>query len=241
MLEAINKVRELQGEHGALRKRELLRKYKDDDNFCKLLYYALNPMLTYKISESTLRRRTQYDPKITLTMCDIFDVCETLSKRKALDDVTIYQATSFLSCLETEEAEFYIELLSKTLRLGVTAKTVNKEIPGLIPEWEVQQSFPIDRYPIPDGTWFSLTQKLNGVRATCYKGKLYARSGVPFDGLDHITNEFSPDVLDEFVFDGELTLRDKNGLSDNEAFRIATGLVNSDSVDKTAILTLFQR
>ena len=37
MLEAINKVRELQGEHGALRKRELLRKYKDDDNFCKLL------------------------------------------------------------------------------------------------------------------------------------------------------------------------------------------------------------
>lgn len=33
MLEAINKVRELQGEHGALRKRELLRKYKDDDNF----------------------------------------------------------------------------------------------------------------------------------------------------------------------------------------------------------------
>ena len=130
MLEAINKVRELQGEHGALRKRELLRKYKDDDNFCKLLYYALNPMLTYKISESTLRRRTQYDPKITLTMCDIFDVCETLSKRKALDDVTIYQVTSFLSCLETEEAEFYIELLSKTLRLGVTAKTVNKEIHG---------------------------------------------------------------------------------------------------------------
>lgn len=44
MLEAINKVRELQGEHGALRKRELLRKYKDDNNFCKLLYYALNPM-----------------------------------------------------------------------------------------------------------------------------------------------------------------------------------------------------
>ena len=235
MLEAINKVRELQGEHGALRKRELLRKYKDDDNFCKLLYYALNPMLTYKISESTLRRRTQYDPKITLTMCDIFDVCETLSKRKALDDVTIYQVTSFLSCLETEEAEFYIELLSKTLRLGVTAKTVNKEIHGLIPEWEVQQSFPIDRYPIPDGTWFSLTQKLNGVRATCYKGKLYARSGVSFDSLDHIINEFSHDILDEFVFDGELTLRNKDTLSDNEAFRIATGLVNSDSVDKTAI------
>ena len=64
---------------------------------------------------------------------------------------------------------------------------------------------------------------------------MYARSGVSFDGLDHIINEFSHDILDEFVFDGELTLRNKDTLSDNEAFRIATGLVNSDSVDKTAI------
>ena len=40
------------------------------------------------------------------------------------------------------------------------------------------------------------------------------------------------------VFDGELTLADKTGLTDNEAFRKATGIINADigTCDKTAIL-----
>ena len=86
------------------------------------------------------------------------------------------------------------------------------------------------------GTWFALTQKLNGVRATFYKGKLYARSGVPYEGLDHITDILSSNkTFSGLVFDGELTLIDKGDLSDNEAFRKATGIINSDDVDKTAI------
>ena len=57
---------------------------------------------------------------------------------------------------------------------------------------------------------------------------------MPFEGLDHIIQEFSWDNGYDFVFDGELTLRDKGTLSDNEAFRMATGIVNSDG-DKTCI------
>lgn len=130
--------------------------------------------------------------------------------------------------------EFYRKLLSKTLRLGVTAKTVNKVIPGLIPEWEVQQAYPIESHPIKEGAWFSLTQKLNGVRATYYKGELIARSGIPYEGLDHITSVLNFED-DSYVFDGELTLLDKGDLSDNEAFRAATGIINSDSPHKTQI------
>ena len=70
--------------------------------------------------------------------------------------------------------------------------------------------------------------------ATYYKGKLYARSGVPFEGLEHITNGFAWDKENLFVFDGELLLSDKGSLNDNEAFRTATGIINSDG-DKTSI------
>lgn len=234
MLSAIEAINVLRHESGALKKQEILRGFKDNENFRKLLYYALNPMLTYKVSERTLTRQTQYDPAITLTLCDIYEICETLSKRKALDDATVYQVTAFLSVCSPVEQELYTKLLAKTLRLGVTAKTVNKVIPHLVPEWEVQQAYPIDEYPLKDGVWFTLTQKLNGVRATYYKGKLYARSGVPYEGLDHIT-----DVLnfedDSYVFDGELTLLDKGSLSDNEAFRKATGIINSEATHKTCV------
>lgn len=236
MNQAIFLIQELQKENSALKKQQLLREHKENEKFCRLLYYALNPLLTYKISEQTLRRPLRNRTEITLTMCDIFEVCEILAARKALDDATVYQVCSFIQTVRApNEAEMYIKLLSKTLRLGVTAKTVNKVIPGLIPEWEVQQAYPIDKYPLKAGVWFSLSEKLNGVRATYYKGQLYARSGIPYTGLEHITNEFAWDTTNGLVLDGELTLKDKGELSDNEAFRVATGIINSDAVDKTAI------
>lgn len=121
------------------------------------------------------------------------------------------------------------------MRLGVTAKTVNKVIPDLIPEWEVQQAYPIEKYPIKDGAWFSLSQKLNGARATYYHGHLYARSGEVYENLDHIIDELEKFGDLGFAFDGELTLLDKGELSDNEAFRVATGIINSESDDKTRV------
>lgn len=226
----------LQSMRGTIEKTEFIKANAANDEFRSFLYYALNPLLTYKVSEQTLKEVSVYDQRITLTFTDIFSVCDALSQRKAVDDATLYQVRAFLSLVRNDdEREMYIKLLAKTVRLGVTAKTVNKIIPGLIPEWEVQQAYPIDKCPIPDGTWFSLTQKLNGVRATYYKGQLIARSGVPFTGLEHITNEFAWDTTNGVVLDGELTLADKGTLSDNEAFRVATGIINSDSVDKTRI------
>lgn len=53
-----------------------------------------------------------------------------------MDDDTLAQVKALLRTCGDDERELYIQLLSKTLRLGVTAKTVNKEIPGLIPVWE---------------------------------------------------------------------------------------------------------
>lgn len=219
---------------GAKAKQEFVRAHANDEIFCRLLYYALNPMLTYNVSEDTLRNRIPgaWQPN---DYKNIFEICDMLASRKGVDDYTLDTVCSFLRVRNLEEQELYIKLLSKTLRLGVTAKTINKIIPGLIPEWEVQQAYPIDKYPVAEGTEFWLTQKLNGVRATFYNGKLIARSGVPYKGLDALISEIERLPLGAYVLDGELTLKDKGSLSDNEAFRVATGILNSDDVNKTAI------
>jgi DNA ligase-1 len=219
---------------GAKAKQEFVRAHTNDEIFCRLLYYALNPMLTYNVSEDTLRNRIPgaWQPN---DYKNIFEICDMLASRKGVDDYTLDTVCSFLRVRNLEEQELYIKLLSKTLRLGVTAKTINKIIPGLIPEWEVQQAYPIDKYPVAEGTEFWLTQKLNGVRATFYNGKLIARSGVPYKGLDALISEIERLPLGAYVLDGELTLKDKGSLSDNEAFRVATGILNSDDVNKTAI------
>lgn len=234
----LNTILELANTVGTNAKVDVLKKYSDDTNFCKLLFYTLNPLLTYNLSEKTLH---DFDKNIIkdvddISFADIFECCEYLSRLRKLDDATIREVKLFLyKYCNDDEREVYIKILSKTLRLGVTAKTVNKVIPNLIPVWEVQQAFPIDKYPIKDDQEFWLTEKLNGVRATFYDGKLIARSGVPFSGLDHIIKEISWVNVAGFVLDGELTLKNKGELSDNEAFRVTTGILNSKNVNKTGI------
>lgn len=234
----VDSILELQSASGANTKIAILKKYRDNEWFRNFLYYALNPLLSYNLSERTLRNLCGEKMKDVKQMFfkNIFDCCEYLSRLRGIDDATTRQVASLLSSFPEEEREIYIKLLAKTIRLGVTAKTVNKVITTLIPEWEVQQAFPIDKYPIKDGTEFWLTQKLNGVRATLYRGELIARSGQPYTGLEHILNAVGKwSDASGVVLDGELTLKDKGELSDNEAFRMAAGILNSDAENKTRI------
>ncbi len=229
----------LQTISGTKDKQKFIKDHANDDGFKNFLYYALNPMLSYNLSEVTLRKEDESIPNTGYRpFKDIFECCEYLSRLRGLDDATIRQVKMFLKATPEDARELYIKLLSKTLRLGVTAKTVNKVIPNLIPEWEIQQAYPIEKYPIKKGTYFWLSQKLNGTRATYYNGKLIARSGIPYTGLDHITDELGWTQGRGIVLDGELTLKDefKEGLTDNEAFRKATGIINADdNVNKTMI------
>lgn len=228
----------LQSLNGANKKVQFLREHREDEWLKRFLYYALNPLLTYNLSEKTLREENEDAVANTklVFFTDIFQCCEYLSRLRAMDDATVRQVKSLIyHHYRKKEREIYIKLLSKTLRLGVTAKTVNKVMPNLIPEWEVQQAYPIDKYPVEEGAEFWLTQKLNGARATYYNGQLVARSGLAYKGLEHIIQELYWIRGSGFVLDGELTLRDKGNLSDNEAFRVATGIINSDDKDKTRI------
>ena len=235
MNDAVSAIYALQKANGAIAKKKVVEHHRDDPKFCELLYYALHPLLSYKVSEKTLRdARPLYDDMVYTSIAGI---CKDLASRKALDNLTVRYVKGFLDELPKEESELYIKLLAKKLRLGVTGKTVNKVIPNLIPEWDVQQAYPIEKYPLMPGEWFALSEKLNGVRATYYRGKLYARSGDEHKGMDHIEDDIHDNVGVDMVFDGELTLADKCGLSDNEAFRKATGIINADigTTDKTVI------
>lgn len=230
----------LQSITGANAKCEFIKAHRDDIYFKRFLYFALNPMLTYNISKKSIDKlmaEENFDGQKLIFFNDIFECCEHLSRLRGMDDATLRQVKMLLNVKypEMDERDLYIQLLSKKVRLGIASKTINKIIPNLIPEWEVQQAYTVEKYPLRDGTEFWLTQKLNGARATLYEGQLLARSGMPYKGLEHITDALSWLRVAGFVADGELTLKDKGDLSDNEAFRVSTGILNSDNVNKTVI------
>ena len=89
-----------------------------------------------------------------------------------------------------------------------------------------------------ENEWFSLSQKLNGVRGTFFDGKLISRQGKEFNGLDHILADISKLLCleqEDSVLDGELIRKNTDGLSDNENFRLTTGIINQEDADKTSI------
>jgi DNA ligase-1 len=103
-------------------------------------------------------------------------------------------------------------------------------------DWKVQLAYSYTGNELKPGEWFSLSEKVNGVRATYFDKNLVSRSGKTIIGVEHIL-----DVLEiltravyskyqcHFVFDGELRLQDTftDGLDDNEIFKASAGIANS--------------
>ncbi|BED91700.1 MAG: hypothetical protein Pg6B_04470 [Candidatus Azobacteroides pseudotrichonymphae] len=101
--------------------------------------------------------------------------------------------------------------------------------------WKVQLAHKFEKKKLKENEWFSLSEKINGVRGTYYKGKIYSRQGKEISGLDHILDAIDDLNLPNMVFDGELVRENLENLPDNENFRIGTGIINSNEEFKTEI------
>jgi DNA ligase-1 len=156
-------------------------------------------------------------------------------------DEVIANIRHFLASQEPDMREFLSSIITKSAKIGCDIKSVNKAFgKNYIPQWEVQQSYTLEKAPLKDDEWFSLSLKLNGVRGTFFDGKIISRQGKEFFGLEHITNDIAqlfPNPED-IVLDGELIRKNTDGLSDNENFRIGTGLLSADDTDKSSIMLI---
>jgi DNA ligase-1 len=163
---------------------------------------------------------------------------EYLLRSNTGSDEVVANMRRFLADAPQEMRGFYESIITKTARIGCDAKSVNKAFgEEFIPQWDVQQSYSIEKTPLKKGEWFSLSEKLNGVRGTYFEGAILSRQGKEFSGLGHIIDDLSALFadLDGWVVDGELVRRNDDGLTDNENFRIGTGIIGQDDCDKSCI------
>ncbi|MCL2201476.1 MAG: hypothetical protein FWB75_05875 [Oscillospiraceae bacterium] len=218
----------------SLAKKDIILKNEGNEHFLKLVNYLLNPFLITGISAKKVSKETDKLP--TRSFESFSDLMEYLFENNTGSDEIIANIRKFLSCAEPDLQEFYISIITKSAKLGCDIKSVNKALGReFIPQWEVQQSYNIEKAPIKEDEWFTLSQKLNGVRGTFFEGKIISRQGKEFAGLDHITEDIGkifPDP-DNWVLDGELVRENTEGLADNENFRIGTGLLSQDDADKS--------
>lgn len=218
-------------------KKEIISKYKDNEYVCQFLQFLLDKLIVTGISTKKLSRIVN---PVDAPFCEtILSLASYLSKNNTGSDKDIFVAQEYLDYLSEDiDKNLMKKIITKSLKLGIDTKIVNTVIPGLIKVHEVQQAVALQNAKIKPGEWICLSQKLNGNRATYIDGQLLSRQGKEFSNLQHIKDELSElnSLFEQdMVFDGEIIRKNIDNVSDNENFRIGTGVLNSDDEDKTCL------
>lgn len=217
-------------------KKQLLAEKRNDGNVKKFLDYLLNPFFVTGISEKRISKEI---PKTsTIQFSSFHELMPYIRENHTGSDDILANVQVFLEGTEDELRSFYIGIITKSIRIGCDVKTVNEALGfELIPQWEVQQAYQIGKLKMNENEWFSLSQKLNGVRGTYFDGKLISRQGKEFNGLDHILADIKRLIpnSEEWVIDGELIRKNIDHVSDNENFRLTAGIINQEDGNKSLI------
>ena len=238
---------ELQKTSSTLEKQSILKQNENNILFKEVLKFLLDPMVVTGISQKKINKEINPIP-LGVNLCDLIskssaetlkDLLNYIKEHNTGTDIDIAYIQFYIKYLTDNEIIrlFLKSIITKSLKLGIDVKTANKVYgKDFIPTLDVMLGTSIEKCKIPQGTWFSISQKLNGSRCFYYKGKLYTRQGKVYTGCEHIIEDIKQ--LDdyynfdaEWVYDGELVLKD-NSLTDSEAFQKGVGIANSDKENK---------
>ena len=232
MEEVIKIIKQLQNTSGTNDKIQILKDNKDNQLLKDVLYYTYNPFMKYGMSEKTINPINNDYPK----EIDIFHLLHFLAITN-INDKSRHNVNLFLGNTKIEgEQDLYIMMILKDLRCNISTKLINKAIPKLIPEFKIQQAYPIDKYRSKLKGWFALETKENGINGSVLNNQMISRQGKVMEGFDHIINQLNQLGLDNYYFNGELVRKNVNPtVSNGENFRLTTSIVNSDDIDKSNI------
>jgi DNA ligase-1 len=229
VIELFEKIKNTSGSND---KKEIIAANKDNELFKKCLVFLLDGNLVTGISDKKIKKDIWISDYL-LKLDTFGDVIDYLKDNNTGTDKNVLTVQMFINSQPEEYREFYSEMVTKKYRLGVDAKTVNKIIPGLIPVFDVMLGTSVERVKLNGNERIFISRKLNGTRASFVGNKMMTRQGKEYNGLNHIIVDLQKLVGTETFVDGELVYKNKEGLSDSQAFQLGTGLAMSKSDDKS--------
>ena len=230
MKEVINIINQLRNESSTNGKIKILKDNKDNELLKKVLEYTYNPFKKYGVTEKVLIPTNEEFNNI-----ELFQLLDLLSNSN-INDSLRKTVNSFLGSIQfKEERDLYVCMLLKDLRCNISTKLINKAIPKLIPEFNIQQAYPIDKYYPKKNEWHVLEEKLNGINGSVLNDNMISRQGKIINGLQHIIEQLNKTSFNGYYFNGELVRKNIDNISNGENFRETTSIVNSDDTDKSCI------
>ena len=214
---------ELNATNSKNNKIEIIKSHKNDKFITKVLHYTYNPYFKYNVSSANCKKNSD--------LCDmnfmnesIFELLDDLKNRVYTGHDAIAMVNGFIVSNQEHE-DLIFNILDKNLKTR-TESSINKAIPGLVPEFKVALAQPYDKQAkkvdFETQEWFA-SRKLDGVRCLAIVDEtggcsLWSRQGNQFETLNNVAKDVEAfckhNNKHSIVFDGEICMMDENGNED---------------------------
>lgn len=246
-LHLVDVLQELKRTNTRAAKAQIIKDNAETPYFKDALKFLLDSFEVVGISTKKIQKDLSPIGDIT----ELPDILKYLSTHSTGKDEDVATVKGFLSTFDDEDPiyrETFTQLITKTLSLGVSAKTVNEQYGDkFISTFSVQLAFQYNKKisTYDDESLFYVTQKLDGHRALTIVEPIgnrigittYTRKGQQYDGLTELhTNimEFLKQNIrtlqfpQGFILDGELLLQNSDNSSTVELFQKTSKVLRSD-------------
>lgn len=224
-------------------KEQILEENKENDLLKDLLYFLYNPYIITGLSTKKINKEVKLNTSKELN--SILNVIEFLKINNTGTDEYIKTIQNWISKQDKQYQEILKQIVTKSLKIGITAKTINKIYgKGFIPTFNVMLA---EKYyenidKVKDK--FIITTKLDGNRMVLIKEngktKLFSRKGQQLLGFVDIENEANEYLKDNTVYDGEVLLQNTKNLDSKTLFQETQKIVRKkDIVKKNMVFNIF--
>lgn len=204
---------------GSTAKEQVLKKYKGDEDILNALDFLLNSFVTTGISTKKMNKKItrNADLKVPVTFNGLLDYIKQNNTGRDYDLLVINEYINRHGDYE----EFIKKVVTKDLKLGISAKTINKVFgKGTIPVFDVMLAHEFKKHGHKVKGKFFITLKLDGNRCLCVREgdsvKFFTRKGKPVEDMTELEEQFMK-LPSGYVYDGELLASEEDTPS-NELF-----------------------
>ena len=242
MKQVIEIIKQLQSTNSRTEKERMLNENKDNELLKCIFEFVYNPYIVSGISSKKLKKKVKVNG-YNINSLEV--LMEYLKKNNTGRDIDIATVQGYLFFLTENEKEIVSQIVTKSLKIGCTAKTLNKVYgEGFIPEFNVQLAKKYwEEMDKVEGKEFCISTKLDGGRIIGIKEygniSFFTRQGQPIEGLSDIAEELKDFLPDNYVLDGELLLENKDKLPSKDLYRETMKESRRDGIKKNLIFNAF--
>ena len=236
---------QLQATNSKLEKQRIIRENKDNQQFTDTLVFLLSPYVLTGMSERKINKKVGAVRGVIISW---ENAVEYLSKHNTGTDHDIALIQDFITNQPEDMQDFYKGLITKSIKLGCDAKTVNSVLgKGFIPSFEIQLAEKYFEKPNKVVGNFTLTEKLDGFRLATIihndKIEFYSRQGQLVEGLVEVEEDMKMfckvNKLHNAFFDGELVAVNCEELSSDENYKVVTKTARSKGIKRGLKYNIF--